>query len=67
MLRKLLYPFFYSSIIKTFEREVAPLLRLKENYPKVLITLDEENESDYQGIRIVSASDFLLHRESPRL
>lgn len=45
---------------KTLDRELAPLLGMDDHYPKFLITLDEENESDYQGIRIINALDFLL-------
>ncbi|MFA6681452.1 MAG: hypothetical protein WCS35_05430 [Sphaerochaeta sp.] len=45
---------------KTLERELASLLSVDDNYPKYLITLDEENESDYKGIRIINALDFLL-------
>jgi len=45
---------------KTLERELAPLLALHDNYPKYLITLDEELESDFEGIRVLNALDFLL-------
>lgn len=45
---------------RTLERELAPLLGVDDHYPKFLITLDEENESDYKGIRIINALDFLL-------
>jgi predicted AAA+ superfamily ATPase len=42
------------------ERELALLLGVDDHYPKYLITLDEENESDYKGIRIINTLDFLL-------
>jgi len=45
---------------KTLERELAPLLSVDDHYPKFLITLDEERESDYKGIRVINALDFLL-------
>lgn len=43
---------------KTIEREFAPLLEVKDNYPKYLITMDENDFSD-KGIIHLNLIDFL--------
>ncbi len=47
---------------KTLERELAPLLLLTDHYPKFLITMDDDPETDYQGIKQRNALDFLLKK-----
>jgi predicted AAA+ superfamily ATPase len=42
------------------ERELAPLYRIKDNYPKFLLTLDRDPPAWHDGIRSVNALDFLL-------
>ena len=49
---------------ETRKREFAPLLAIDDNYPKTLITLDEDLPSDINGVRQVNAYDFLLGRNS---
>lgn len=44
----------------TREREFAPLEAIPDNYPKTLITLDEDLPADRNGIRQINAYDFLL-------
>lgn len=44
----------------TREREFAPLEAIGDNYPKTLITLDEDLPADRNGVRQVNAYDFLL-------
>ena len=44
----------------TLIRELAPLQRISDNYPKVLLTLDEDPEADYEGIRRINAMDWLI-------
>lgn len=46
---------------ETRAREYAPLLAIQDNYPKTLITLDDDPVTDYQGIRQINAYDFLLN------
>lgn len=43
----------------TFEREITPLRRVQDNYPKFIITMDDIS-SDNEGIRQVNVIDFLL-------
>lgn len=44
----------------TLNRELAPLRRISDNYPKVILTLDEDPEADYEGIRRINALDWLV-------
>lgn len=46
----------------TFQREITPLKRIQDNYPKYIITMDEL-PVDEDGIKIVNVIDFLLHSE----
>ena len=45
---------------QTLARELAPLLRIADNYPKVILTLDEDPEADYEGIRRIQALRWLM-------
>lgn len=40
--------------------ELGPLERIKDFYPKTLITLDDYNLGNHNGVKIVNAIDFLL-------
>jgi len=44
---------------KTIDREFSNLLMLKDNYPKMVVTMDELAGVDYQGIKHVHVLDFL--------
>ena len=44
---------------ETLERELRPLKKLKDKYPCVLITLDNDFNQDYDGIKSINAIDFL--------
>ncbi len=45
---------------ETLQRELAPFLKLKDHYPKLLLTLDEDPPADFNGIRKLNALDWLL-------
>ena len=42
------------------ERELAPLQKISDNYEKLVITMDPGLTQNQDGIKIVSAIDFLL-------
>lgn len=45
----------------TLKRELAPLRKIADNYPKVLLTLDEPfGAADYEGIKKMNVLDWLL-------
>jgi len=45
---------------KTLERELTPLRKIRDSYPKCVLTLDEDPQRDFDGIWVYNALDFLL-------
>ena len=45
---------------KTLERELRPLMSIRDHYPKMILTMDDDPEAQYDGIRRVNARDWLL-------
>lgn len=44
----------------TLQRELASLRKIADNYPKLILTLDEDPDADYDGIRRVNALAWLM-------
>ena len=47
---------------QTIEREFGNLLKIQDNYPKMIVTEDEFHGNTYEGIRNVSVREFLMGR-----
>lgn len=47
----------------TLARELRPLQKITDHYPKYILTLDEDPDADYDGIRRMNALQFLLGEE----
>lgn len=47
---------------KTLQRELAPLQKITDHYQKIILTLDEDPEADYDGIRRINVLDWLMGR-----
>ena len=45
---------------KVLERELMPLKKIDDNYPKYILTLDDDLDADYDGIRKINVIDWLL-------
>ena len=46
----------------TFNREIDPLLKIKDAYPKMIITRSYHDETSYEGIRIIDIARWLLEK-----
>jgi len=44
----------------TLQRELAPLQKINDHYQKFILTLDEDPEADYDGIRRINALEWLM-------
>ena len=46
----------------TFRREVDPLLKIKDAYPKMILTRTRQEAYQYEGVQIVDVADWLVER-----
>lgn len=46
----------------TFDREIRPLQSIKDNYEKIILTMDHMTPGDYEGIKVVHLLDWLLEK-----
>lgn len=44
----------------TFQREVDPLLKIKDAYPKMILTRTRQEPYQYEGVKIVDVADWLV-------
>ncbi len=44
----------------TLERELRPLKQIRDNYPKMILTLDDDPDADYNGILRTNALQWLV-------
>jgi predicted AAA+ superfamily ATPase len=45
---------------KILDRELTPLKKINDNYPKYILTLDDDLDADFDGIKKINALDWLL-------
>lgn len=45
---------------EVFEREIRPLKLIRDNYPKFILTLDNDPVTDDEGIKVMNALEFVL-------
>jgi predicted AAA+ superfamily ATPase len=48
---------------ETIDREFAPLLAVKDQYPKYVISMDSAFKGNIQGVKYMSIPEFLLMEE----
>lgn len=44
----------------TLLRELTPLTKINDNYPKIILTLDDDLNADFNGIKKINVIDWLL-------
>ncbi|MBR2694921.1 MAG: ATP-binding protein [Thermoguttaceae bacterium] len=48
----------------TFQREFAPLMKIRDAYPKIILARTRQEEYQYEGVRIKDVADWLLDEDS---
>lgn len=47
---------------ETFEREMKPFYNIKDNYEKIVLTLDKLTVGNYDGIKVINVIDWLVEK-----
>ena len=47
---------------QTFQREIKSLQGIRDNYEKIVLTLDRYSLGNYDGIKVINIIDWLLHK-----
>ena len=47
---------------KILDRELTPLKKINDNYPKYILTLDDDLDVDFDGIKKINVLDWLLEK-----
>lgn len=45
----------------TFDSEMRPLINIRGNYEKIILTLDNFTTGNYNGIKVINVIDWLLN------
>lgn len=48
---------------KILDRELIPLKKINDNYPKYILTLDDDLDADFDGIKKINVLDWLLEEK----
>ncbi|MFI3320089.1 MAG: ATP-binding protein [Rikenellaceae bacterium] len=51
----------------TIQREFGNLLRIKDNYPKMVISAEQTFENSYEGVEHIYIRDFLTSKVTPKI
>ena len=46
------------------DRELLPLKKINDNYPKYILTMDEDLDADFDGIKKINVLDWLLNNNN---
>ena len=49
---------------KILDRELMPLKKINDNYPKYILTLDDDLDADFEGIKKINVLDWLLKKKN---
>jgi len=47
---------------KILDRELEPLKKINDNYPKYILTLDDDLDADFDGIKKINVLDWLIEK-----
>ena len=48
---------------KILDRELTPLKKINDNYPKYILTLDDDLDADFDGIKKINVLNWLLEEK----